>query len=82
MASIIAHELAESVTDPQINAWCARLTRSGSFLFPLVRRARSGCALTLLSGLADQSKVLYSMSQSGSPAADAWHGLQVQCGRV
>lgn len=23
MASIIAHELAESVTDPQINAWCA-----------------------------------------------------------
>ena len=26
MASIIAHELAESVTDPQINAWCAPCT--------------------------------------------------------
>lgn len=24
MASIIAHELSEAVTDPELNAWCAR----------------------------------------------------------
>ena len=37
MASIIAHELAESVTDPQINAWCAPGTpRARSSRFPRV----------------------------------------------
>jgi hypothetical protein len=25
MASIISHELTEAVTDPELNAWCARL---------------------------------------------------------
>lgn len=34
MASIIAHELAESVTDPQINAWCAPGPPAHAPLFP------------------------------------------------
>jgi len=33
MASIISHELTEAVTDPELNAWCAR--------------ARPACTVTL-----------------------------------
>ena len=79
MASIISHELSESVTDPLINAWCAPGTPAHGRPILLLTN-RPGHAVPFLLAACPFARSVKCLIDS--PAPHACYGLQVQCSGV